>query len=665
MPAAAVLTAIAVGVALVARPMVGRWVSGVATAASAACMGAAAISVLVGQGTLDATLHDVVPFGGVVIALDPLGAWFALAAAVVAVPSAIYAIGYTAHGHDDRVTLAAFPVLVWSVQMVPAVANAIGLLVFWELMALSSLVLVLAEHQHRSEARSAAKWYAAMTHLSLLAVMFALFLLASETGGETFDTMRSGSATIGGGTRAVVFVAALVGFGAKAGVVPVHVWLPRAHPEAPSHVSAVMSGAMVALGVYGLVRVGWDLLGGGPVWWGVAVLATGLVSAMFGVLHALMASDLKRLLAYSTTENIGLMFVGVGAAGLFATSGNRPLAAVALAAALLHVMNHAAFKALLFLGAGSVLAATGERDLDRLGGLVRRMPVTGVTFAIGAIAIAALPPLNGFVSEWMLLQALVHSLPSNVAVVAVAMPVAVTLVALAGGLAVAAFVKAFGTGFLAMPRSAGAATAHEVNRPMLSGQVLLAAACVGFAVAPMIFADALEHAVVSVGGVADGAPMIVDGVGVRLAGIDASLSPLLLLGGLIAGAAGALALVGRSRRRRTVRDIAPWGCGRTVQTPRMEYTATSFAEPLQRVFDDVLHPEIDIEIGHRSESRHYVESVRYRIETTDQFERRLYEPIVRGARHWGDWARSLHNGSVHRYLTYALVVTLFVMMVSA
>jgi formate hydrogenlyase subunit 3/multisubunit Na+/H+ antiporter MnhD subunit len=548
--------------------------------------------------------------------------------------------------------------------MVPAAANVVGLVVFWELMALSSLLLVLAEHQHRSEARSAAQWYAAMTHLSLLAIMFALFLLAGETGDETFDGIRSGAGAIGGGTRAVVFIAALVGFGAKAGVVPLHVWLPRAHPEAPSHASAVMSGAMVAMGVYGIVRVGWDLLGGGPVWWGVAVLVTGLVSAMFGVLHALLASDLKRLLAYSTTENIGLMFVGIGAAGVFAASGNRPLAAVALAAALLHVMNHAVFKGLLFLAAGSVLAATGQRDLDRLGGLARRMPVTGATFAVGAIAIAALPPLNGFVSEWMLLQALVHSLPSDVAVVAVAMPVAVTLVALSGGLAAAAFVKAFGTGFLAMPRSGGAATASEVNRAMLTGQVLLAAGCVAFAVAPMGFADPLENAVASVGGVADGPPVIVDGVGIRLAGIGAGLSPLLLLTALVAGAAGALTAVGRARRRRTVSGIVPWGCGRTVQTPRMEYTATSFAEPLQRVFDDVLHPDIDIEVGHRAESRHYVESVSYRMETSDQFEQRLYEPILRVARRWGDTARSLHNGSVHRYLAYALVVTLLVMVVS-
>jgi NADH:ubiquinone oxidoreductase subunit 5 (subunit L)/multisubunit Na+/H+ antiporter MnhA subunit len=385
---------------------------------------------------------------------------------------------------------------------------------------------------------------------------------------------------------------------------------------------------------------------------------------MFGVLLALVASDLKRLLAYSTTENVGLMFVGVGAAGVFAASGNRPLAAVALAAGLLHVMNHAAFKGLLFLAAGSVLNATGQRDLDRLGGLARRMPVTGVTFAIGAIAISALPPLNGFVSEWLLLQSLVHSLPSDIAVVSVAMPVAVTLVALSGGLAAAVFVKAFGTGFLAMPRSDGAAAAREVNRPMLVGQVMLAAACVAFAVAPMLFAVPLERAVARAGGVADGAPVIVDGVGIRLAGIGAGLSPLWLLTGLAAGAALTLAVVGRARHRNTVTGIAPWGCGRTVQTSRMEYTATSFAEPLQRVFDDVLHPEIDIEVGHRAESRHYVESVSYRAATSDAFEQRLYAPILRAARRWGDTARTLHNGSVHRYLAYSLIVTLVVLVVS-
>ena len=421
---------------------------------------------------------------------------------------------------------------------------------------------------------------------------------------------------------------------------------------------------MVKMGVYGVVRVGWDLLGGGPAWWGGVVLAIGLVSAMFGILHALVASDLKRLLAYSTTENVGLIFIGIGAAGLFASTGNRPLATVALAAAMLHVINHAAFKSLLFLGAGSIHTATGTRDLDRLGGLARRMPVTAATFAIGALAIAALPPLNGFVSEWLLLQSLVHSLPSKAVAVAVAMPVAVAVVALVGGLVVATFVKAFGTAFLAMPRSVEAEQAHESPRTMQIGLVVLSGACIALALAPTMLAEPMQRVSNVVGGLADGRPIHTNGVYLQLAGIQAGLSPLLLATGLAVMMIIALAVVRRSRSRYTVREIPAWGCGRTVQTARMEYTATSFAEPLQRVFDDVLHPEIDVDVDHRTESRHYVQAIRYRLHTRDAVEQRFYQPVLAAVRRWGNAARRMQNGSIHRYLTYSLVTLIVVLVVS-
>ncbi len=661
---AAIAAALAVVAAIVLPPRSRVVWVGVLTALSAAAGGVAGVAVLTGSGTFTADFPQLFALGGVRIELDALSALFIVATALVAVPSSVYGIGYCAQGPSSRPVQVAYPVLVWSVMMVPAAGSTSGLIAFWELMALSSLVIVLAEHQHNAEARSAAQWYAGMTHLSLLAIVLALVVLGHEAGGDSFAAMRAGAEQVGPGTASTVFVLALVGFGAKAGVVPVHVWLPRAHPEAPSHASALMSGAMVKLGVYGIVRVGWDLLGGGPLWWGAVVLTIGLVSAMFGILHALVSSDLKRLLAYSTTENVGLVFVGVGAASLFASNGNRPLAAVALAAAMLHVVNHAAFKGLLFLGAGSVLTATGTRDLDRLGGLARRMPVTAATFAVGSLAIAALPPLNGFVSEWLLLQSLVHSLPSDAAIVAVAMPVAVAVVALAGGLAAATFVKAFGTAFLAMPRSTAADEATESPRTMQAGLVAMAAVCVALALAPAVLAEPLLRVADAVRGLADGQPIHTNGVYLRLEGIEAGLSPLLLASGLTVMIAAAFAVVRSSRARHTVRDIPAWGCGRTVQTARMEYTATSFAEPLQRVFDDVLHPEIDVDVDHRTESRHYVQAIRYRIHTRDAFEQRLYLPVLAAARRWGDRARRIQNGSVHRYLTYSLV-TLIVVLVAA
>ncbi len=660
--AVAAVLAMTAGVVLPMRTRV--VLAGVLSALSAAAGGVAGVAVLTGSAPFTADYRDVFPLGGVRIEFDALSAIFTVGTALVAVPASIYGIGYSMHGPSNRTVQAVYPLLVWSLVMVPAAGSVSALIVFWELMALSSAMLVLADHHHNPEARTAAQWYAAMMHLSLLAIVVALLVLAHEAGGDSFAAMRAGAHQVGPVTASVVFLLALLGFGAKAGVVPVHVWLPRAHPEAPSHVSALMSGAMVKLGVYGLVRVGWDLLGGGPGWWGGVVLAVGLVSAMFGILHALVASDLKRMLAYSTTENVGLIFIGVGAAGLFASTGNRPLAAVALAAALLHVINHAAFKGLLFLGAGSIHTATGTRDLDRLGGLARRMPVTAATFAIGALAIAALPPLNGFVSEWLLLQSLVHSLPSNAAAVAVAMPVAVAVVALTGGLAAAAFVKAFGTAFLAMPRTVEADQAHESPRTMQFGLVALGGVCVALALAPTVLAEPLQRVSSTIGGLADGRPIHTNGVYLQLSGIEAGLSPLLLATGLAVMMIAALAVVRRGRVRRTVRDIPAWGCGRTVQTARMEYTATSFAEPLQRVFDDVLHPEIDVDVDHHTESRHYVQAIRYRLHTRDAFEHRLYLPLLAAVRRWGDGARRVQNGSIHRYLTYSLGTLIVVLVVS-
>ncbi len=637
------------------------WV-GVLSAATAGAGLVAAVAVLTGSGTFSASLPELLPLGGVRIELDPLGAVFVVAVAVVAIPASLYSIGYAADALSSRAVQAAFPLFVWSLLTVPAAGSASTFLVAWELMALSSLLLVLAEHRHNPAVRSAGQWYAGMTHLGLVAILLSLVILAGRAGGDSFAVMRAHG--VGPLASSLVFVLAVIGFGSKAGAVPLHVWLPRAHPEAPSHVSALMSGAMVKLGVYGILRVGWDLLGGGPRWWSGLVLVVGAVSAVFGILHALVASDVKRLLAYSTTENIGLILVGVGAAGLFGASGNRVLASVALAAALLHVVNHAAFKGLLFLGAGSVLRATGTRDLDRLGGLARRMPVTTVTFAVGALAIAALPPLNGFVSEWLLLQALVHSLPSSTAAVSITMPVAVAVVALTGGLAAATFVKAFGTGFLAMPRSPGAEAARESPRTMQLGLGLLAGLCVLLGLAPTALVSPLARAVSVLRPLAAGRPLGTRDLRLELAGIHSTLSPLLLAVGLLVALVAVAAVVRGMRSAPTVWGADTWGCGRSVQTARMEYTATSFAEPLQRVFDDVLRPDLDIDVDHRAESRYYVEAVRYRQGIRDGVENRLYTPVLHAAAWWGRAARQVQNGSIHRYLAYAMVALIAVLVVA-
>lgn len=676
--AALTILGLATVAALVTPRRARPFVAGAGTAAGAAVAVVAGVAALAGQQS-SAAVPDLLPLAGMRFAIDPLGGLFVAVTGAVAVAAAIYGIGYARHGLDGRVAQAAGPLFVAAMLLVPAAGSVGTFLLCWELMALASLVLVVAEHRRRPEVAEAGRWYAVMTHLGFIAILIGLVLFAAHAATDSFDALREAAGYLSPAVRAGVFMAVLVGFAAKAGIVPLHVWLPRAHPEAPSPVSALMSAAMVNLGVYGLVRVGFDLLGGaglagsaggGQGWWWLVVLVLGAVSAVYGILQAAVSTDLKRLLGYSTTENLGLVFIGIGAGGLFAAGGNHLLAGLALAAALLHVVNHAAFKTLLFLSAGSVLYATGSRDLDSLGGLRRSMPATTGMFALGALAASALPPGNAFVSEWLLLQGLIHGLPASGVATAIAMPVAVAVVALTAGLAVATFVKAFGVGFLARPRSRAAERARESPPSMVAGMAIAGLACVALAIAPMALFGGLVRAV----GVLDrlaGDP--VDGALIlRLTGVAGSLSPVVLVGALLASTLVVLALVRLARARLArarpvgARRVARlWDCGAGPLSPRMEYTATSFAEPLQRVFDDVLQPEQDVDVTHATESAYLVRSVEFRRRVPDRIERRLYEPVLAGARVWGQAARGLANGSVHRYLGYGFVAVTVLLVVLA
>jgi formate hydrogenlyase subunit 3/multisubunit Na+/H+ antiporter MnhD subunit len=629
--------------------------------------------VLAGVGALvgdawSGTARHLLPLSEAALAADPLSGVFMTLAGGVAIVAGVYSVGYPhpeehAGGAVSKTVQTALPLFAASLVAVPAAGNVTTFLVLWELMALASLVLVLAEHRARAEVGRAGVWYAAMTHAGLVAILLSLVLLAGATGDESFAEIRAAASGLSPATRSAVFLLAFAGFGSKAGLVPLHVWLPRAHPEAPSYVSALMSAAMVNLGVYGVLRVGFDLLGGGPRWWWLLVLAVGALSALYGVLQASAATDLKRLLAYSTTENLGLVFVGVGAAGVFAAAGDAPLAGLLMIAAVLHMANHAAFKTVLFLGAGAVLRSTGLRDLDKMGGLARRMPTTAVLLGIGALGASGLPPGNGFVSEWLLLQGLIHSLSVSSApdvAIAIAMPLAVGAVALTAGLGVATFVKAFGVGFLARPRSAEAAAATEVPRSMRLGMAGAVAACAALALAPLAFVRSLDEVLATMPGIGAHEP-VRGAVAMRLSGITGSMSPLLIALGLAGGAVLVVFLLRLPRRRQPRRTALVWGCGGTRLSPRMQYTATAYAEPLTRVFDDVLRPEHDIDVTHHVESAYLVESVRYRQRVSDRIEARLYPPVLTAATWWAGRARGLQNGSVHRYLAYGLVGLLVVL----
>jgi hypothetical protein len=607
----------------------------------------------------------LLPLVGVRFDLCPVGGLFMATTGAVSIAVGVYSVGYSRREHWARFPLVTLPLFVAAMLLVPAAGSVTTFLLSWELMAGASLALVLSEH-HRAAVRSAGAFYAVMTQLGFAAILLALVVLSAAGGGDAFATIAAHAESIPSGTRTAVFLLTLMGFGSKAGLLPLHAWLPRAHPEAPSPVSALMSAAMVNMGLYGIIRIDLQILGPGPHWWGLTLMIFGAVSAVFGVLQASVATDVKRLLAYSTTENMGLVTLALGAATLLSSYGANLVAAMAMTAALLLILSHASFKTLGFLAAGSVLAATGLRDLDKLGGLARRMPGTTVMFGIAALGASGLPLGAGFVGEWLLLQSLIHSPHDDNTLLALMMPLSVGAVALTTGLGIAAMVKAFGVGFLARPRSAAAEAAREAPASMLAGMMLAAVACMVFAVAPVVLGPLLTQvlaALPTVGGDAVAGPAL--GTFLRLPGFAGSTSPGLIAAALVIAVLLALGLARWGARRRPVAAVVPlWACGADSLSSRMQYTATSFAEPLQRVFDNVLQPETDVEVTHFAESQYLVEKVTYRTLLADPVEHRLYAPVVRAVTTWAQWVRRAHPGSVHLYLAYGALGLLIVLVIA-
>jgi hydrogenase-4 component B len=659
------LAAYAVGAfsALAARGTLGRALVA-ACALVGALAGVALGAVCLGFGLVPTLTASFLPLTGFALRIDGLSAFFLLVIGAVGGAAAVYGFGYSA-AYEGRYSLrllgAMLNVLLLSLSVQVMADNALTFLMTWEVMSLSAYVMVLTEHDRPGTLR-AAQWYIAVTHAGFAALVLMFLLLSAGDASTSFAAMRSAALTPG--VRNVIFALAVFGFGTKAGIVPLHVWLPLAHPVAPSHVSALMSGVVIKMGVYGLVRVAVDLLGGGPAWWGGLVLGVGTVSALLGVLYALMEHDLKRLLAFHSVENVGIIFIAIGAGLMFQSFGLPTLAALGLVAGLYHTINHACFKGLLFLGAGSVLHATGTRNMEELGGLIKRMPRTAVFFLIGACAISALPPLNGFASEWLVFQTLLGGSAIPLPEIAVIMPVAVAMLALTSGLAAACFVKAFGITFLAIPRSAQAAHAHEAPASMQTGMAALAAACVGLGLLPFLVVPVLASALTGFRGLAPGAVAFTLGMPLRVPGTFGEMSPSLLALGLalLLGLVPAALWVFGAERRLRVGDT--WGCGRIGQTARQEYTATAFAEPLRRVFAELYRPSQDLSIDFHPQSKYFVQSIEYRSEIHPWFERVVYDPIVAVFRAAAGRIRRVQAGSVHLYLVYLTAALLILLVVA-
>ena len=463
--------------------------------------------------------------------------------------------------------------------------DAFAFLFSWEFMSLASWALVMAHHEN-AENRQAGFVYIVMASAGTLALLLAFGLLAGATGGYAFSAMRA--ATLAPLAGALVLVLALIGAGSKAGIVPLHVWLPLAHPAAPSHVSALMSGVMTKVAVYAFIRIAFDLVGPLPWWWATIVVVLGGVTAVLGVLYALMQHDLKRLLAYHTVENIGIIFIGLGLALGFRTNGMQAAAALAMTAALFHVFNHSLFKSLLFFGSGAVLNATGTRDMERLGGLIHRMPVTAFAFLAGSAAISALPPLNGFVSEWLTFQAILLSPDLPQWDLKIMVPAVGALLALSAALAAACFVKAYGVSFLGRPRSERRQARKEVDRFSLAAMLALAALCLLAGLFPGFVIDGLSPVATLLTGARMPVQSAVSWLSiVPVAASRSSYNGMLVFVFIVLSAGIGVVAIHRFASR-AVRRAPAWDCGFPDASPATQYSAASFAQPIRRVYATML-----------------------------------------------------------------------------
>ncbi len=543
---------------------------------------AGAVTILHGGINETFVIAWTLPFGSCEIGIDPLSALFLLPVFLIPACSTCYARGYwpAAANPNSAHRLAFFLGLFTAAMALVVMArNSVLFLMAWEVMALAAYFLLTAEN-HKQEVRQAGMVYLVATHIGTLALFVMFILLRGQADSYLFSAMSAGDASSTLST--VIFVAALVGFGMKAGLMPLHIWLPAAHANAPSHISAIMSGVMLKMGIYGVIRV-LSFFPHPPLWWGMAVLASGVIAGLLGVIFAIGQQDLKRLLAYSSIENIGIITIGIGTAVIGKATGNSALLVLGMAGALLHVLNHSLFKSLLFLGAGSVLHAANTRKLELLGGLASRMPLTAMLSLLGMAALCGLPPLNGFVSEYLLYAGFFSSIPTGSASAVLYLALSAVVLALIGGLAVACFVRVYGIAFSSLPRSAEAANAHEAGWEMLAPMALLALLCVAIGLFPKIAVELIIPAVS-----ADNLPLL---------GSDGGATLLPPLGWLTALGFILLAVVAllfgfsqRGLRNRPAAVTGTWGCGYLNPTPRIQYTASSFAEMLVKLFGGALRP---------------------------------------------------------------------------
>jgi hydrogenase-4 component B len=625
-------------------------------------------SVLIYNSTFSFKLASAVPLLDFSFNVDKLSAFFIFVISLISLLASIYGIGYIKHfyGKYNIGTLGFFyNIFIAGMIMVAGASNAIFFLVVWEVMSLASYFLVVYENKEKNNIK-AGLLYFIMTHIGTAFIILAFLLLYGATGSFDFSVIKNNIGAVSPILRNIIFVLTLIGFGTKAGIIPFHIWLPSAHPAAPTHVSALMSGVMIKTGIYMLIRIYIDIMPGAEIWWGTVILIIGAVSSLLGVLYALTEHDIKKLLAYHSIENIGIILLGLGSSLVFLALNMKSLAILGLVAALFHTLNHAVFKALLFFGAGSVISKTHTRNIEEYGGLIKYMPQTAFFFLIGSMAISALPPFNGFFSEWMTFQSLFSGIRSINSSVQWAFVLGAGSLAFTGGLAAACFVKAFGAIFLARPRSEEAKRASESAFSIRFGMGALAA----LALVIGIFAGPVSAVLSRVAGGLDifnsrEAAFSANVNLVELTDGFAAVSMPAVFACLAAAVTIVFFIIYALAGKRKIKISRTWDCG-TDLNYRMEITATGFSRSIVTIFRGILKPTKQAEIEyHDADIRYFPKGSVIKLEIKDIYSYYFYKPVQSLVKKISEYVKQIQSGNVNAYILYVFLTLIVLLLILA
>ena len=616
----------------------------------------AALVTIYHQKQYSFTSQQIIPFFGIKLTLTPLSAYFILVTAFLSISVGLYQFGYAKHAVNARTTVFLFPIFITSMLLIPLSDSVATFMGSWELMAITSILLVLTDHKTNRRVGNATQWYSIMTHLGAASIFFGLIVLVVATGHQEFLPIGKDVTHLSAVEKFIAFFLLFLGFGSKAGVVPLHIWLPHAHPQAPSPVSAVMSGAMINLGIYGLLRFNLMLLHNSSNWWWIVVVATGAVTAIYGSLQCAINSDLKQLLAYSTVDNVGLMVVGIGVSGLLVNSGHTNIATLMIIGVLFQLLAHSIFKGLLFLTAGAIHFSTNTFNIDKLGGLLRKLPAISICMLIGVASISAIPPFSGFSSEFILFEGLFKAISNLTGINSIAALLGLSGFALAGGLTATAFVKTAGISLLGINRSDQDLSKDKIPKTMVAGSLILALSCLLIGIFPNLSLEVLLKPSRLI--FANSSLKVSNSLGsIDITKMTSNVQPLILLCVFIIVVALVIGISQLYNTRR-IRTANSWGCGSNYANSKTQYTATSFAGPLLKVFEDVIRPDHDITSTPSEESKYYVKSVKYTYHFHDSVERLLYQPIKRFIIFWGNFTSKIQNGSTHRYIAFGFIAVI-------